>query len=328
MRTRLCIASAAAITIALCGVAHGDKFLDESSPCCDQPSICDEACRCSNESCECCDCWCDGQRILGMLPSDHCFDRFVSPLSNPFFFEDPRSLTEVRGIFIDNGMPNTIAGGDVHVWAAQYRGRLTHRMSVIVPRVGYLQVNQTANVHTGFPSAPVGLKYNFLRDVDRQLLVSAGLTYFIPPNINGFPPTGSGDFHFFLTGGKEIFGRGHWLSATGFRIPTNNNWGTQMWYWSNQWDYEVVNHWYGLFGVNWFHWMRNSNNNFTGPIGGLDLINLPAGGVAGSDVVTGMVGVKWKPSGNVEVGTGYEFPFTQNGDILRNRLYVDFILRY
>ncbi len=108
----------------------------------------------------------------------------------------------------------------------------------------------------------------------------------------------------------------------------NNNWGTQMWYWSNQWDYEVVNHWYGLLGVNWFHWMRSSNTGFTGPLTGLDLINLPAGGVAGSNVVTGMVGVKWKPSRNVEVGTGYEFPFTQNGDILRNRLYADFILRY
>ena len=28
--------------------------------------------------------------------SDHCFDNFISPLSNPFRFEDPRSLTEVR----------------------------------------------------------------------------------------------------------------------------------------------------------------------------------------------------------------------------------------
>ncbi|HEY3788938.1 MAG TPA: hypothetical protein VGL71_08790, partial [Urbifossiella sp.] len=29
------------------------------------------------------------------LESDHCFDNFASPVSNPFYFEDPRSLTEV-----------------------------------------------------------------------------------------------------------------------------------------------------------------------------------------------------------------------------------------
>jgi hypothetical protein len=262
------------------------------------------------------------------LPSDHCFDSFVSPLSNPFFFEDPRSLTEARGIFLDNALPTDVGNGDVQVWAAQFRGRLTDRWSVIAPRVGYLQVNQAAGGPAGIPSAPIGLKYNFLRDVDRQLLFSAGATYFIPPRFSDFPIAGDGDFHFFLTGGKEVLGRGHILSATGFRIPTNNNWGTQMWYWSNQFDYEVVDHWYGLLGVNWFHWMRSSNTGFTGTTTALDLINLPAIGVAGSNVATGVVGTKWKPTGHFEAGVGYEFPLTQNKDILQDRLYVDLVFRY
>jgi hypothetical protein len=37
---------------------------------------------------------------------------------------------------------------------------------------------------------------------------------------------GDGDIHFFLTGGKQIFDWGHWLSATGFRIPL----GQQLWH--------------------------------------------------------------------------------------------------
>jgi hypothetical protein len=262
-----------------------------------------------------------------MLPGDHDFDGFISPLSNPFFFEDPRSLTEVRGIFIENGLPGPIGGGDLQAYAIQLRGRLTERLSVIAPRLGYLSVNDNGGP-AGFMSAPVGVKYNFISNADTQFLVSGGITYFIPENLSNFPLLSDGDFHFFLTGGKQICDRGHWLSASGFRIPANSNWGTQLWYWSNQWDYEVVDGWYGLFGVNWFHCMRSATSNFGTPVTGLDIVNVPANGVAGQDVVTGVVGLKWKPSGHVEIGSGYEFPLTDREDILRNRLYVDAIFRY
>jgi hypothetical protein len=295
-------------------------------PACLDASCCD-CCDC--DCYDCCDCFNDRQRLLGLLPSDHCFDDFISPLSNPFYFEDPRSLTEVRGIFLDNSLPNAITGGDAQVYAAQLRGRVTDRVSVIVPRLGYLQVNQSGgDTPNGFMSAPVGFKYNFVRDVERQLLVTAGITYFIKGSGGAFSNFGSGDFHFFLTGGKQIFDRGHWLSATGFRIPADNNWGTQMWYWSNQWDYELANHIYPLVGVNWFHWMRSADAAMPAPVTGLDLINLPVSGVAGTSVVSGVVGVKWKPSRHCEVGTGFEFPMTGRTDILNNRVYADLIFRY
>ena len=287
-------------------------------------------CGCLDSCCdECCDQGNCGRRVLGLLQSDHCFDRFISPISNPFFFEDPRSLTEARGIFIDNSLPNSIGNGDVQVWAGQLRGRVTDRVSIIAPRIGYLQVNQAGGgAPNGFMSAPVGFKYNFVRDVERQLLISGGITYFIPSSMNSLPPVGNGDFHFFLTGGKQIYDRGHWLSGTGFRIPSNSNWGTQLWYWSNQWDYELPNHIYPLVGLNWYHWMRSANLNVPIPVTGLDLLNLPTGGVAGQNVVTSVVGAKWKPSGNFEVGSGFEFPLTNHTDILRNRLYADVIFRY
>src|SRR5262245_34290546 len=105
---------------------------------------------------------------FGVLPSDHCFDKFTSPLSNPFFFEDPRSLTEVRGIFLDNNLPDELMGGDAEVWAAQVRLRLSERWSVISPRLGYLQTHQPIGSSEGYLSSPVGLKYNFVRNVERQ----------------------------------------------------------------------------------------------------------------------------------------------------------------
>lgn len=101
-----------------------------------------------------------------------------------------------------------------------------------------------------------------------------------------------------------------------------------MWYWSNQWDYELPNHIYPLVGLNWYHWMRGSQLDIQIPVAGLDVLNLPVGGVGGDNVVTSVVGFKWKPSGNFELGTGFEFPLTNRTDVLQNRLYADVIFRY
>ena len=311
---------------------RADDGVSDAPTCCSAtPSLCDACSRC-DDCAECCDSFNGRRRIFGMLPSDHCFDRFISPISNPFFFEDPRSLTEVRGMFIDNSLPNTVGRGDAQVWAAQFRGRITDRWSIIAPRLSYFSVNQANNGGgsnpAGFLSAPVGAKFNFYRDVENQFLLSAGITYFIPGSPGALSNFDNGDFHLFLTGGKQIFGRGHWLSSTGFRLPEDRNWGTQLWYWSNQWDYELPGHIYPLIGLNWFHWMDGAGINSGIPIAGLDLINLPTNGVAGNNVVTNVIGAKWKPSGNMELGFGWEYPLTQNGDILKNRVYADVILRY
>ena len=66
----------------------------------------------------------------------------------------------------------------------------------------------------------MGFKYNFIRDVDRQFLVSGGITYFIQEARAVLSPTlGMATSTSFSPAGKQIFDRGHWLSATGFRIP-------------------------------------------------------------------------------------------------------------
>ena len=153
------------------------------------------------------------------------------------------------------------------------------------------------------------------------------MTYFVPGSATALSNFGNGDIHLFLTGGKQIFGRGHWLSGTGFRLPEDRNWGTQMWYWSNQWDYELPGHIYPLIGLNWFHWMDSAGAVVIPPVTGLDLINLPTSGIAGSNVVTNVIGARWKPGAHLEMGFGWEYPLTQNGDFMRNRVYTDVIVR-
>ena len=42
----------------------------------------------------------------GLFQSDHTLDVFASPVTNPFYFEDPRSLTQFKPIFIWQRTPN------------------------------------------------------------------------------------------------------------------------------------------------------------------------------------------------------------------------------
>ena len=57
-------------------------------------------------------------RDRGLFKSDCAFDNFVSPVTNPFLFEDPRSLTELRTTFIYQRIP----GGQAMLMRADRHG--------------------------------------------------------------------------------------------------------------------------------------------------------------------------------------------------------------
>ncbi|MCA9112433.1 MAG: hypothetical protein KDA52_20930, partial [Planctomycetaceae bacterium] len=99
-------------------------------------------------------------------------------------------------------------------------------------------------------------------------------------------------------------------------------------YWSNHVDHKFGNTGFYLFGeTNWYHWLQ-SGSAFPAPVEGLDLFNLGSVGVAGNDIVTGALGVKYKPTDNMEIGFAWEIPLTDRKDILQDRLTVDWIIRY
>ena len=74
--------------------------------------------------------------------------------------------------------------------------------------------------------------------------------------------------------------------------------------------------------------MRSAGLDATNGLTGLDIVNLPTTGVAGTNVATYVIGARWKPSRHFEVGAGWETPLTQNLDVLQNRVYTDLIVRY
>ena len=152
MRAILFRAGVAWLCCCLAAASAEEDCPGEPDGCAGCESLCDACAKC-DDCAECCDSFNGRRRFLGLfLPSDHCFDRFISPISNPFFFEDPRSLTEFRGIYIDNNLPSSLENGAANVWTAQFRGRVTDRWSIIAPRLSYMSIDGIG----GFLSAPVG----------------------------------------------------------------------------------------------------------------------------------------------------------------------------
>jgi len=63
-------------------------------------------------------------------------------------------------------------------------------------------------------------------------------------------------------------------------------------------------------------------------VAGQDVLNLPVTNVAGNDLVTHNVGMKYKPCRKFEAGVAYEFPLTEFKDIIENRVQLEMIFRY
>ncbi len=299
--------------------------------CCDQATCCDDAC---DSACG------RGGLLAGLLkPSDRCFDDFISPMINFVYFEDPRNLTELRPIFVNHWVPSTIgsnvsAGGSIQLYAAQFRIALTDRLSLIAVKDGFIVDETNGALGTllsdGWADVTAGLKYNLIRDPHAGRLVSIGGTYELPiGSTRALQDIGDGEFHFFITGGQRFAGgNAHALSSLGYRLPVDGGDQSAALHWSNHFDVRLTSQAYLFTEFAYWHWTDDAANGAPLGVGGQDLFNLSVNNIAGNDLITENVGLKWKPSRNVEAGIAYEFPLTTFKDVINSRLQSEIILRY
>ena len=300
------------------------QFDANLSPC----GFCDTCCDCG-DGCDCGSGCCDNSKLLGLFKrSEPCFHSFISPMTNPVFFEDPRTLTEARIIYLRHEVPAAAGDGTVNLFAAQFRVALTDRLSIIATKDGYKTSTNTL-IDDGWADVAGGLKYNLFADPASQRILSGGLTYEMPVGTpRSLQGNGDGEFHVFLSGAAKLSDNIHWITGSGFRLAADTTLESSMWYWSNHLDYQVNRKWYVLTELNWFNWIDAGNNTGLAGVEGGDLYNFGSTGVAGNDIVTNAVGIKFKPSKHREIGVAYEYPLTDRRDVLENRLTVDMILRY
>ncbi len=276
-----------------------------------------------------CGCGGKGCGLFGNIlkPSCRGFDDFISPMTNPVFFEDPRNLTEARFIFLNHKVPTAAGAGDVRLYALQLRARLADNVSLIATKDGYIDSTNPL-VIDGWADLSAGLKFNLVRDIPEGRMWSAGFTYEIPSGARrAQQANGDGVLNMFVSGGRRINCRAHWLTSAGWRLPLDDDANSESVYWSNHFDYQLTNKLYGLLEFNWYHWTQSGAGGVAG-VEGLDLFNLGSTGVTGNDIITAAFGGKLKPSRNSEIGLAWEFPLTQRRDIIDNRLTFDWIFRY
>jgi hypothetical protein len=275
-------------------------------------------------------CFDDDQGIFGfglLKRSDHAFNDFISPMTNPVFFEDPRALTEARTIFLTHKVPSALGGGSVRLFAVQLRARISENVSIIATKDGYI-TSDTVLADEGWADLAGGLKFNLIRDTCKGRMLSAGATYEAATGeADVLQGNGQGEVNLFMSGGVRLGQRGHWVSAGGFRLPVNPTDESTSSYWSNHFDYMLAPRFYFLNEYNWYHWL-GAGQDGPGGIEGLDIINLGSPGVSGNDIVTSAIGFKFKPGRHMETGFAFEFPLTERRDIIDNRITVDLILRY
>lgn len=267
----------------------------------------------------------------GVFQSDHEFDGFTGPLSNPVQFKDPRSLTEARLIYLSNwSRPSTpvIGGGAFQLYALQLRLALTERLQLFADKDGIVRLSPKGGSSvTGLANIAAGAKYVFLRDVESQTLGSLAIQYEAPTGYaNIFQNQGSGNLAAYFIFGKD-FGNGyHALLQFGQNAAMNKlNSGYFM---TSLHVDKRIGKLTPLYEVNWFYYNQSGTFLPTVNMEGGGLIGLGAGKIMGMNYVTNAIGFKYDLTPNAELGVGYEFQLSDRTMLMNNMVHAQLILRY
>jgi hypothetical protein len=275
--------------------------------------------------------------------SDHAFDCLVSPVTNPFLFEDPRSLTEVRPIFIYQTSPGrnpVFSGGNSEFFGMQARVAFNEKLSFVMNKLGFVSLhpNNGDDVYqntSGFSELWLGPKWTFCRS-DRWgtgTVFATGLTFQIPTGpTKVFQDTGNLSLTPYLSVaqgfGRTSFGSFNAMTTIGYSFGVDND---RSDYFFNSWhlDYDIasLHRLYPLLELNWFHYTSNGGahaQNFEGT----DLVNFGATDIAGRDLLTLAIGMRYKFNEHAQLGFATEWALTTPRDLTDFRLTLDFILRY
>lgn len=271
--------------------------------------------------------------------SDHCFDDFSSPMSNPFLNEDPRTLTEIRPIFLFQTIPSSqylYRGGNIEYFGLQGRLAFTQRFSVVMHKLGGLVINPGTDSGmsnaTGFAEIWLGPKYTWYRDETTGTVASAGMQFQLATGPSSvYQDTGTLSFVPYVNVGQK-FGKSSYgtfaiMNTLGYSIPSSRQRSAYL-YNSFHIDFDVVNYgrFYPFIELNWFHYTRNGEARDLG-FEGLDLANVGSA-VAGRDFLSIAFGSRFKISEQAQFGISAEFPLLGTKDLFNFRLGLDFIWRF
>lgn len=255
-------------------------------------------------------------------------------MTAPILSKDPRSLTELRPLFISNWIPKgnaALRGGDFQVYAAQVRVAITDRLTFIADKDGLATINLPgAQSQTGFLDLAAGLKYTLYRDVENQALGTIGFLYEAPTGeANVFQNHGSGVVTVFGVYGQEFGDKWHLVLNQAFQFGLDSKQNSSFFFTQVHIDKQLFGWLYPLAELNWYQYVNGGDRGLPSILGeGDGLINLGTSGMSGRDLLTAALGVKARVSRNFETGVAWETPLSSRKDLMLHRLQVEMIFRY
>jgi hypothetical protein len=262
--------------------------------------------------------------LLGIdLKSDRAFDGFIEPVTNSVFFEDPRSRTRLRFLFINQTIPNStpvLGGGDFQVYGLQAAFALNERWSIIAQKDGWINLQADGIPHQdGWANLATGLKYVLIRDVENQFLLSTGFQYeWSNGSSDIFQGNGDGTWNPFLSAGKQFNCDTHVVTTIGAHLPSDDADSSSLFYGLHV-DHAVTEKLYGLIEFNGLHYI-DDGSRLAVPFEGGDLLNLGSTNADGNYLLTMAFGGTYKFNPNWETAAAYEIPLAGKGDIFDDRL--------
>ncbi|MBL8800217.1 MAG: hypothetical protein JNM56_40425 [Planctomycetia bacterium] len=272
-----------------------------------------------------------------MFESDHCFDNMISPVTNPFLFEDPRALTEVRPIFMYQRAPDSnpiYDGGNLWYLGTQARLAITERLSVVMHKLGTVwsdpnnPAGGTFAPHSGLSELWIGPKLTFYRDDLCGAVAAFGTNFQIPVGDSDvFQNTGTLSVTPYVVYGRHFLRDFNFLATAGYAFGDNNRTDYFFNSYHLSWDLGGLHRIYPLVELNWVHYTKSGA---TLPINfeGRDLINFGANSIGNQDSLTFAVGARYKFTDCLQAGAALEFPLIKSPDLLNFRLTTDLIWRY
>ena len=252
----------------------------------------------------------------------------ISPVNNPIFFEDPTIRTELRPIYmrhnIDNGF--ITKGGDVNLYALQFRWAITDRLALIATKDGYVDINPGAGPGaSGWADVGLGLKYALIDDRANQFILTPGVTFEAPfGEKKVFQGNGDGEFNLFVSAAK-CFGDFHLTTNVGFRLPIDGDAESSSFHYSLMADYYVCQWFIPFVSMNGSTVISNGTAL---PLDseGYDLINF--GSTSADTSVTLGGGFRTRIRPNLDFGFGYETAVVNPKGLFADRFTFDVIWRF
>ena len=277
------------------------------------------------------------------------FDDFISPVSNPIYFETPFHDTTARLIHLHQELHSKVKtdplgtqklDGELSVTALQLRFAINDRLSIIATRDGYarMKYDNTIESEDGFVDLGLGVKWSPYVDYENQAILTLGLRVEIP----------TGDRNVFQGGNSTIinpfasfakgFGNLHIMGYQGFQLPVNTNQSSTISHTSLHVDYKIGN-FYPLVELNWRHILASGDGgpydvDLKGGLGNfdvnavqdnldaVDIANLGTADSEGENYVNWAFGFRYKLSESLTAGFVFETPLTHNDNGLFDERYT------